>query len=143
MAKSDKVKIPKKVAGLKVPKAIRKSGALETLVGSQMGRQILADALVAAAAAAAAALVQARSQASPNGRKGGTRSVLSAATTAAAGALGEIITDAAQNFIGGGNSSTAAKSPTGKKAKSKRAGAPALNAGIDRPKADPAGDGRE
>jgi hypothetical protein len=52
-----KRKIPKKVAGIKVPKMLRKSWLMKSLLGTSMGRQILADALVAGAAAAAAALV--------------------------------------------------------------------------------------
>jgi hypothetical protein len=100
MAKSEKAKLPKTVAGLKVPKALRKSGVLETLVGSHAGRQILADALVAAAAAAAAALVKDRSDA-PNGGKGRSKAVMSDATQAAAGAVAGFITDAAQNLFSG------------------------------------------
>ena len=100
MAKTEKAKLPKTVAGLKVPKALRKSGVLETLVGSHAGRQILADALVAAAAAAAAALVKDRSGPQEGG-KGRSRTVMSDATHAAAGAVAGFITDAAQNLITG------------------------------------------
>ncbi len=100
MAKTAKAKLPKTVAGLKVPKALRKSGVLETLVGSHTGRQILADALVAAAAAAAAALMKDRSG-TQEGGKGRSRTVMSDATHAAAGAVAGFITDAAQSLITG------------------------------------------
>lgn len=106
MAKSGKAKLPKTVAGLKVPKVLRKSGMLETLVGSHAGRQILADALVAAAAAAAAALVKDRSGGSEGG-KSRSKAVVSDATHAAAGAVAGFITDAAQTLISGALGGTA------------------------------------
>ena len=60
-AKSNKAEaLPKSVAGVKVPKAMRKSSALGTLFNSELGREILADALIAAAGAAAAALTRTR-----------------------------------------------------------------------------------
>ena len=61
MAKKGKAKLPKQVAGVKVPKRLRKSGkSFAGLFKSPLGREILADALVAAAGAAAAALVRNR-----------------------------------------------------------------------------------
>lgn len=60
MAKKDKGKVPKKIAGVKVPKALRK-GPASSLLESPVAREILADVLVAAATAAAAALVKNRS----------------------------------------------------------------------------------
>ncbi|MDR9776891.1 hypothetical protein RJJ65_30405 [Rhizobium hidalgonense] len=50
--------IPKKIAGYKVPKALRKSSLINGLLGSDIGRGILANALTAAAGAAAAVLVE-------------------------------------------------------------------------------------
>ncbi|RWX20164.1 hypothetical protein EHI42_01795 [Rhizobium hidalgonense] len=50
--------IPKKIAGYKVPKALRKSSLINGLLGSDVGRGILANALTAAAGAAAAVLVE-------------------------------------------------------------------------------------
>jgi hypothetical protein len=58
-----KRKIPKKIVGIKVPKMLRKSWLMKSLLGTSLGRQILADALVAGAAAAAAALVAVSSDA--------------------------------------------------------------------------------
>ncbi|MGQ9365283.1 hypothetical protein [Azospirillum sp. ST 5-10] len=53
--KSKGFKLPKRIAGVKVPKHLRKSGgSLGSLLESPMARQILADALVAAAGALAA-----------------------------------------------------------------------------------------
>jgi len=125
MAKSAKSKLlPKTVAGLKVPKALRKSGVLETLVGSHAGRQLLADALVAAAAAAAAALVKDRSGPQEAG-KGRSKAVMSDATHAAAGAVAGFITDAAQNLIsgaiGGGGAETSKPAPRARAAKPRKA----------------------
>jgi hypothetical protein len=59
MAKS-KTKVPKTIAGVKVPKALRKSGWLDPLLADPQTREILADVLIAAAGAAAAALVKER-----------------------------------------------------------------------------------
>ncbi len=54
-----KGKLPKTVAGVKVPKTLRKAAA-GTLLDSPLAREILADMLIAAAGAAAAALVKER-----------------------------------------------------------------------------------
>jgi hypothetical protein len=136
MAKSTKAKLPKTVAGLKVPKALRKSGVLETLVGSHAGRQILADALVAAAAAAAAALVKDRSGPQPAGGKSRSKTVMSDATHAA-GAIAGFVTDAAQNLISGalspdgGKENPAARRPAIKTKSKKPAPAPTDERGGD------------
>ena len=55
MAKSNTLKLPKKIAGVKVPKVLR-HGTITEFLNSPVGRAVLAEALVAAAAAAAAAL---------------------------------------------------------------------------------------
>ncbi|MES2625353.1 MAG: hypothetical protein V4628_08745 [Pseudomonadota bacterium] len=49
MAKKVKVKLPKRVAGMKIPKVVRK-GALGEFLNSGAGQVILAETLVAAAA---------------------------------------------------------------------------------------------
>lgn len=51
-----KLKIPKKIGGVKVPKALRKSKSVDTLLNSPVGRELLAGAIVAGAGAAAGAL---------------------------------------------------------------------------------------
>src|SRR5690349_21122864 len=55
-----KLKIPKKVAGVKVPKVLRKSKSVDTLLNTPLGRELLAGALVAGAGAAASALTKHR-----------------------------------------------------------------------------------
>lgn len=49
MAKRDRIKLPKRVGGVKIPKVIRK-GPLGEFLNSHAGRLILGEALVAAAA---------------------------------------------------------------------------------------------
>jgi hypothetical protein len=61
MAKKSKAKLPKTIAGVTVPKAERTSGLLNELLNSQLGREILAEAIVAAAGAVASVLMKKRS----------------------------------------------------------------------------------
>ena len=49
MAKSSKIKVPKRVAGVKIPKAVRKGPVLD-FVNSSAGKLLLAEALTAALA---------------------------------------------------------------------------------------------
>lgn len=51
--KSKGFRLPKRIAGVKIPKQLRKSGSLASVLESPMARQILADALIAAAGALA------------------------------------------------------------------------------------------
>ena len=60
----DKGKVPKNIAGVKVPKALRTAVA-GSLLDNPRTREILADVIMAAAGAAAAALVRNR----PSGRQ--------------------------------------------------------------------------
>lgn len=54
MAQLAVLPLQRQIAGVKVPKGLRKSGrSVAGLFGSPLGREVLADALVAAAAAAA------------------------------------------------------------------------------------------
>jgi len=100
-----KNRIPKKIAGFKVPKAMRKSPVLKTLLGSTAGRRILGDALMAGATAAAAVLVQtnqdevahAGKQAIKGGKKAGN--VAARAVKDAAGAMVNVIGNAAQSVL--------------------------------------------
>jgi hypothetical protein len=57
MAKKNE--LPKRIAGVKVPKALRKSVVLNSLLCNEVGRQVLGEALVAGAAAAAKILADA------------------------------------------------------------------------------------
>ena len=58
MGKADR--IPKKIAGLKLPKSIRETPEIRSLLATPRGRKILSDALVEAASIAALRLVQAQ-----------------------------------------------------------------------------------
>jgi hypothetical protein len=51
MAKSTTRKLPKKIAGVTVPKFLRQPGTIAEFLNSPVGRAVLAEALVAAAAA--------------------------------------------------------------------------------------------
>lgn len=95
--------LPKKVAGVKVPKAVRKATSLGTLLNSGLGREILADALIAAAGAAAAALTRTRpvrnvghavAEAGEEAASAGSEAVQTAA-----GAVANVVTEAARNFL--------------------------------------------
>jgi hypothetical protein len=105
MAETTKPKSRKGDSGLRVPKALRK--AVDTLVNSPLGREILADALVAAAGAAAAALVKHRAgpkQVARAGEAAPDASTQAAAATKdltqlAAGALAGLMTEAARSVL--------------------------------------------
>jgi hypothetical protein len=97
--KDKKGGVPKKVAGVKVPKSVRQSKSLSTLLTSNLGREILADALIAAAGAAAAALTRTRTarnagHAVADAGAGATDSVQTAA-----GAVASVVSEAAKNFL--------------------------------------------
>jgi len=53
---SKKNRIPKTIAGVKVPKVLRKNSLIKGLLGSATGRTVIAEALMAGAAAGAAVL---------------------------------------------------------------------------------------
>ena len=99
-----KTRIPRKIAGYKVPKAIRKSPMLKVLLGSTAGRRILSDAVMAGAAAAAAILVQSNedvAQAGKKAAKGGkkTGNIAARAAKGAAGAMVNVIGEAAHAVL--------------------------------------------
>lgn len=95
--------VPKKVAGVKVPKSVRQSNSLSTLFNSSLGREILADALIAAAGAAAAALTRTRpaQQAGHAVADAGSQaaSATSDAVQTASAAVAGVIGEAARNFL--------------------------------------------
>jgi hypothetical protein len=108
MAKKGKAKLPKQVAGVKVPKRLRKSGkSFAGLFKSPLGREILADALVAAAGAAAAALVRNRPSAAEVKDAGvavadaGATAAVTAkdVAQAAVGAVGGVVAEAARQVL--------------------------------------------
>jgi hypothetical protein len=100
---SGKDALPKTVAGVKVPKAVRKSSSIGTLLSSGLGREILADALVAAAGAAAAALTRTRAAREAGSAVADAGSTAASATgdavQTAAGAVASVVTEAARTFL--------------------------------------------
>ena len=104
MAKKKKNALPKKIAGVTVPKALRRSSMLRTLLGTKMGREIAAQALIAAAGAAAAVLIREREEvveaADTGVRKGAKAAGLAAeAVESAANAALGVVTDAAKSIL--------------------------------------------
>ena len=104
MAKAGKVKIPKTVAGFKVPKQIRKSSVVRSLLSSRTGREIAGRALIAGAGAAAAALVAERSDiadASKAAGRKGKRSLarVGEAAESGVGAAYDVVAEAARSFL--------------------------------------------
>lgn len=104
-----KAKLPKTIAGIKVPKRLRKAGAVTAILNNPLGRSILADALVAAAGAAATAIARHRSSGGQVAQVGeavaDTGSHAASATTDAAksavGALGTAISEVAHYILAG------------------------------------------
>ncbi|MEZ2127670.1 MULTISPECIES: hypothetical protein [unclassified Sinorhizobium] len=70
-----KNKMPKKFAGYKVPKSIRQSPVVKALLSSDIGRNVLANALTAGAGAAAAVLIGDRDEIADAAKKGTKKSV--------------------------------------------------------------------
>ncbi|HYE50453.1 MAG TPA: hypothetical protein VEB20_12745 [Azospirillaceae bacterium] len=120
-----KAKLPKRIAGFKVPKALRRVGALDRLVNSPTGRRILAEALMAAAAAAAAALTRAPARealadaggavadagAAVAGRAQEAGSVTRDMVQAAAGAVAGVVADAVGSALPLGHKEKPARRP--------------------------------
>ena len=102
--KIPRMKIPKRIAGFKVPKRVRKSSLLRGLLASKVGREIAGRALIAGASAAAAVLVAEREEVSDATKKAtrkGARTfelLSDAAESAAAAAIG-VVTDAARAML--------------------------------------------
>ena len=112
MAKK-KAALPKKIAGVKVPRTVRKSRMLRAMLKNPMGRDLLANALVAGAGAAAAVLVEKRevvADASKStvkaGKKAGKKSYRAAqiaghAMESAVSAMMGVVADAAHTIVPG------------------------------------------
>ncbi len=100
-----KNRIPKKVAGFKVPKMIRKNAVLKALLASSTGRQILGNALMAGATAAAAVLTAKNSDEIADAGKGAVKggkkagNVAAQAVKDAAGAIVGVISEAASSVL--------------------------------------------
>jgi len=94
-----KKRLPKKIAGVKVPKKVRKSAIVTSLLESDAARKLAADMLLAAAGAIAAVLVQNNSReikatgksVRRTGQKGSSlvQDVVKGAAGAVTGVLGE------------------------------------------------------
>jgi hypothetical protein len=110
MAKK-KAPLPKKIAGVKVPKMVRKSRMLRAMLRNPMGRDLLANALVAGAGAAAAVLIEERGtvteegkQTAKAGKKAGKKSFRAAqiaghAMESAVSAMMGVVSDAAHTIV--------------------------------------------
>jgi hypothetical protein len=104
MAKKGKTALPKRVAGIKVPKGLRKSRVLRSLLASRLGRQVVADAIVAGAGAGAAVLVGERREMA-EGAKAGARkgarglALATEAVESAASAMMEVVAEAARSML--------------------------------------------
>ena len=107
MAKKTKAKLPKTIAGVKMPKAVRTSGLLDELLNSPLGREILAEAIVAAAGAVASVLMKKRPSADQVAQAGeaiaATGAEAASATKdlaqTAVGAVTEVVADAARHIL--------------------------------------------
>ena len=82
-----------KSSGTKLTKTMKKSGFMD-LLNSHLGREILADALIAAAGAAAAALTKTRA-----GKAGAAATQPPDLAQTAAGAVAGVVTEAARHFL--------------------------------------------
>ncbi|WP_455272906.1 hypothetical protein [Rhizobium herbae] len=99
-----KNKIPKKVAGYKLPKAIRKSPVIRSLLASDIGRDVLAKALTAGAGAAAAILLEERETIADTTKKGArkgahTIALVNEAIRSGTHAAADVIREAAQSVL--------------------------------------------
>lgn len=107
----DKSALPKKLAGVKVPKQLRQtSDSLSSLISSPLARELVADALIAIAGALAgskkgrdtvakAGAGAAKAGAAVMDAGAGTASAASDAAATATGAVAEIVTDAARRIL--------------------------------------------
>jgi hypothetical protein len=91
-------KAPGKSPGTKLAKSVKKSGFMD-LVNSDLGREILADALIAAAGAAAAALTKTRAAKKAGSAVADAGSQTADLTQTAAGAVAGVVTEAARHFL--------------------------------------------
>jgi secreted PhoX family phosphatase len=99
---SDKTSKSNKGTGAKLAKSVQKSGLMD-LINSNLGREILADALIAAAGAAAAALTKTRTAQKAGAAAVDAGSKATDATTdlvqTASGAVANVVTEAARQIL--------------------------------------------
>lgn len=104
-----------KGSGSKIAKTVKRSGLMD-MIGSDLGREILADALIAAAGAAAAALTQTRPAKKVGAAVADAGAQTADLTQTAAGTVAGVVTEAARHFLpsgligeSGGSSKAASK----------------------------------
>lgn len=88
----------KKGTGTKLAKSAKKSGLMD-LINTDLGREILADALIAAAGAAAAALTKTRTAKKAGAAVADAGAQTADLTQTAAGAVAGVVTEAARHFL--------------------------------------------
>ncbi|SCY87359.1 hypothetical protein [Microvirga guangxiensis] len=120
-AKDKQKKSDKKSTGTKLAKSAKKSGLMD-LINTDLGREILADALIAAAGAAAAALTRTRTAKKAGAAVADAGSQGVDLTQTAAGAVAGVVTEAARHFLpasltGGASEDDGAGKSEGKKVK--------------------------
>jgi hypothetical protein len=105
MAKAKDKKTPSKSkkdsgkgTGAKLAKSAKKSGLMD-LFNSDLGREILADALIAAAGAAATVLTRTRAAKKAGAAVADAGSQTADLTQTAAGAVAGVVTEAARHFL--------------------------------------------
>ncbi|WP_134494217.1 hypothetical protein [Microvirga pakistanensis] len=96
--KEKKSSSKKKSTGTKLAKSAKKSGLMD-LINTDLGREILADALIAAAGAAAAALTKTRAAKKAGNAVADAGSQGMDLTQTAAGAVAGVVTEAARHFL--------------------------------------------
>jgi hypothetical protein len=87
-----------KSTGTKLAKSAKKSGLMD-LINSDLGREILADALIAAAGAAATVLTRTRTAKKAGAAVADAGSQTADLTQTAAGAVAGVVTEAARHFL--------------------------------------------
>ncbi|MCG7392232.1 hypothetical protein MHY87_04865 [Microvirga sp. ACRRW] len=97
-AKDKPKKSNKKSTGTKLAKTAKKSGLMD-LINTDLGREILADALIAAAGAAAAALTKTRAAKRAGAAAANAGSQGADLTQTAAGAVANVVSEAARHFL--------------------------------------------
>ncbi|TCS05373.1 hypothetical protein [Rhizobium sp. BK418] len=102
MAKKNR--IPRKIVGYKIPKAIRKSPMIRGLLASDIGRGILANAVTAAAGAAATVLLSESDEMSGAAGKGARKGkralgIAGSAMSSAADAAIDVIRSSARDAL--------------------------------------------
>jgi hypothetical protein len=81
---ANKNRLPKRIAGVKVPKPLRKSKMLRAMMDNSAGREVLAHALTAGAAAAAAILIGHREEVTDAAKAASRKAVKAVGTAGAA-----------------------------------------------------------